>query len=187
MRKTRILYLLLIFFLWGCATWVAVGGKYTMSSQNFEVQLPTGWRKYEVVKDALLITQDGLALQQIRISRMQIDKELNHTKKKFSKEMLPPEVAEVVIDNFRSNPNIINQKIIENDPAQIGGYSGYKFVFSYQTKKGLTKKGINYGFISGNWFYEIIYEAAERYYFEKDISAIENVKDSFRLIKKTAS
>jgi hypothetical protein len=187
MKKTRVLFLLLIFFLWGCATWVAVGGKYTMSSQNFEVKLPNGWRKFEFAKDALLITKDGLTLQQIRISRMSIDKDLNHTKKKFAEGMLPPEVAEMVIDNFRSNPNILNQKIIENTPAQIGGYSGYKLVFTYQTKEGLTKKGINYGFISGNWFYEILYEAADRYYFAKDIAAMEKVKDSFRLIKETAS
>jgi hypothetical protein len=187
MKKSWMFYLLAIFLLWGCATWVAVGGKYAMSSQNFEVKLPDGWRKYELVKDALLITKDGLSLQQIRIGRMSIDKDLDHTKKKFSKEMLPQEVAEMVIDNFRSNPNVISQEIIENTPAQIGGYSGYKFVFTYQTKEGLTKKGVNYGFMSGNWFYEILYEAAERYYFAKDLPAMEKVKDSFRLLKESAS
>ena len=187
MKKNIVFYLVLITFLWSCATWVAVGGKYSTSSQNFEVELPVGWRKYNLSQDSLIITRDGVALQQIQIMRRAIDKELPHTKKKLSEEMLPQEVAEVVADNFRSNPNAMNQDIIENAPAQVGGYSGIKLVYTFQTKKGLTVKGVNYCFLFGKWCYEILYEAPERYYFANDLPAFEQVVKSFRLIKTRVS
>ena len=187
MKKTLWLYPLLIFILLGCATWVAVGGKYKMDSQNFAVDLPDGWRKFNLASDSLLITKDGLSLQRIHISRLEVGKDLLHTKKKFAKGMLPQEVADVFIDYFSSNTNIMNQEILENNPAQIGGHSGFKIVYTYQTKAGLNIKGVTYGFMLDNWFYEILYEAAERQYFEKDLQAFEKVKESFSLIKEAAS
>lgn len=187
MKKTRWLSPVLIFILFGCATWVAVGGKYKMDSQNFAVDLPQGWRKFNFAQDQLLITKDGFSLQRIDISRMEVGKDLPHTKKKFAKEMLPQEVADVFIDNFRSNTGIMNQEILENNPAQIGGHSGFKTVYTYQTKAGLNIKGVTYGFMWDNWFYEILYEAAERHYFERDLQAFEKVKESFSLIREATS
>ncbi len=187
MKRIIVLCLIVTIIAMGCATWVAVKGKHSISSQNFEVEIPDGWRKFNASRDALIITKDGLSLQQINIMRREIDKEMPHTKKKLSKEMMPQEVSEVVIDNIRSNPNIMNQQFLENAPAEIGGFSGIKIVYIYQTKAGLTKKGVNYSFLFDNWCYEITYEAAERYYFGKDFPDFEQVVQSFRLIKTTVS
>ena len=187
MKRIIVLCLLITIIVMGCATWVSVKGKYSMSSQNFEVEIPDGWRRFNLSRDALIITKEGLSLQQINIMRREIDKELPHTKKKLSKEMMPQEVSEVITDNIRSNPNIMNQQFIENAPAQIGGYSGIKIVYIYQTKAGLAKKGVNYCFMFGKWCYEIIYEAPERHYFGKDLSAFNQIVKSFRLIKTTVS
>lgn len=175
--------LVLTLFLGGCAPWVMVSGNYENISQNFKVELPNGWRKFNLSKDALLITQDGLTLQFIRISRNPIEKELPHTKKKFTKGLLPQEVAEIVMQNFRSNPDIMNQQLLANNPSEIGGYPGFNIVSTFQTKTGLTKKIIIYGFLSGNSYYEILYEAPERYYFKKYDTDFEKVKDSFKLLK----
>ena len=182
------LYLLFAFILCGCvSTWVAVGGNYKSGSENYTVELPEGWRQYTPAKDKLLITKDGFTLQRIQIMRLKIDAELPHTKKKFEKGMLPQEAAEVVIDNFRSNPKILNQNIIANTPAQIGGHPGFKIVYSYQNKSGLNKKGVFYGLLTSEWWYEIIYEAPERHYFPKDLPTFEKIKETFRLIKDTAA
>jgi len=187
MKKTIIISLGFILLLGGCATWVAVGGKHSQSSQNFEVELPEGWRKLNTARDKVLITRDGLALQQIQVLRRPVDTELPFTKKRFTKDMLPQEISEVIMDNIRSNPNISNQQSISDTPAQIGGHPGLKLVFTYQTKGGLTKKGIIYFFMIDNWCYEILYEAPERHYFDKDLASFNQVKESFRLIKDTTS
>ena len=101
----------------------------------------------------------------------------------MTKGMLPQEVAEIVIQNFRSNPAIMNQQILENTPASIGGYPGFNIMVSFQTKDGLIKKSAIYGFLSGGSYYELNYEAPERYYFKKYLSDFESVKDSFKLLQ----
>ncbi len=187
MKKAIILCFGLFLLIGGCAAWVAVGGPHSQSSQNFEVELPEGWRKFNMAQDRVLITRDGILLQQIQISRSSVDKELPFTKKKLSGDMLLQEIAEVLMDNIRSNPNITNQQFISDTPAQVGGHPGLTLVYTYQTKEGLTKKGIIYFLLFDNWCYELLYEAPERHYFSKDLPAFNRVKDSFKLIKDTAS
>lgn len=181
MKKRAIFCFFIIFLFFGCAPWTMVGGKYTLSSKNFEVELPEGWRKYNPASNILLITKDGLALQQICIGQMAIDQEMEYTKKKFLKGMLPQEVAEIVRDNILSNHNIMNKKIIGNTPAKIGGNDGFKIKYMYKTKNGLTKKVINYGFLLGDWYYYLIYEAPNQYYFDKNLSAFERVYKTFKI------
>jgi hypothetical protein len=160
-----------------------VGGNYENPAQNFKAEFPQGWRKFNLSKDDVLITKDGLSLQFIRISRSPIDKKLQHTEKKFTKGMLPQEAAELVIQNFRSNSDIMNQLVLVNNPAEIGGYPGFNIVVTFQTKQGLTKQSNVYGFLTGDSYYEILYQAPKRYYFTKDESDFEKVKDTFKLLR----
>lgn len=182
-RRALLTCFILGLFFWGCAPWQLVGGNYENRSENFKTEFPNGWRKFNLSQDDVFITKDGFSLELIRISRSPIEKKLKHTEKKFTKGMLPQEVAEIVIQNFRSNPDIINQQILSNIPAEIGGYPGFNIMVSFQTKDGLTKKSVVYGFLSGNSYYEILYEAPERYYFEKHESDFERVKDNFKLLQ----
>ena len=166
-KKDLFIGIIIALFLGGCSPWVMVGGNYENPSQNFKAEFPDGWRKLNLSKDDVLVTKDGLSLQFIRISRSPIEKQLQYTEKKLTKGMLPQEVAEIVIQNFRSNSEIMNQQVLANNPALIGGNPGFNIVLSFQTKAGLTKQSILYGFLSGESYYEIRYEAAQRYYFKK--------------------
>ncbi|MCL5062963.1 MAG: PsbP-related protein [Nitrospiraceae bacterium] len=179
MKKPLWIFLLLIM---GCAPWLQVGGLYTSEDYNFSVELPQGWMRFNT-DEYLLITRDGVLLQNILIERLPINKELKYTKKKFKKGMLPQEVAEVVLDNISSDQTNLNFELIENSPAKIGGFSGFKVVFTFKTKDGVRLKSIYYGFIADEWFYGIRYTAAIRYYFDKDIKTFERVFESFKLIK----
>lgn len=183
MRKAFSIGIIIALLLGGCSPWIMVGGNYENATQNFKAEFPQGWRKFNLSRDDVLITKDGLSLQFIRITRNPIEKDLQHTEKKFSREMLPQEAAEIVLQNFRSNSNILNKEVLANDPALIGGYPGFNLVLSFQTKAGLSKRSIVYGFLSGDSYYEILYEAAKRYYFKKDESDFEKVKDTFKLLR----
>jgi len=179
MKRYLVILLLLIT---GCAPWVKVGGLYKSPPHNFSVELPNGWMRLNT-GDRLYITRDGVLLQNIIIERLNIEKPLEHTKKKFSKDMLPQEVAEVVLDNISSDQTVLNFEVKENIPARISGFPGFKVVFTYKNKDGLWLKSILYGFIGDEWFYGIRYTAARRYYFDKDLRTFEKVFESFRLIK----
>ncbi len=161
--------------------WVMVGGKFTDTEQQFEVELPRGWRKANRVEDALIITKEGVVLQMIVIKRTAIDESLLYTKKKISHTMLPQEVAEVVVDNIRANPNITKQHIAENAPDTLDENLGYRLVYGYENQGGLRVKGVKSGFILKKWHYTITYEAPSRYYFSKYQSVFEEVKKSFRI------
>ncbi|MBI2231984.1 MAG: hypothetical protein HYU46_23160 [Deltaproteobacteria bacterium] len=189
----------------GCAPYVTVGGKYMASGGDFEVDFPQGWRKHEMAFDndrasimmleelrkqrelkwdIVRITRDGLMLQRIAIGKMTSDTELSHTKKRLAKDALPQEVAELIIDDFRSNSELQNQQLVENSPAKIAGYPGFKLVYSYQTKKGLTVKAVYYGLILATplpTIYYLVYEAPERHYFAKDLPIFERLKETFTI------
>jgi hypothetical protein len=181
MRKH--LYIALIFLV-GCAPWTQVGGLYKNESYNYSVDLPQGWMRWNKSEN-LFITRDGVSLQYIQIGRMKIEDSLKHTKKKFSKGMLPQEAAEVFLDNLASNSNILNFEVIENTPATVSGIPGFKTTYTYKNKNGLKLRSIHYGFMAGDWVYGINYNAAQRYYFDKDIKTFEMVFESFKLIKTT--
>jgi len=179
MKKILLLTLLLSI---GCAPWVQVGGLYKMESHNYSVELPQGWMRWNQ-GDQLLITRDGVPLQNIQIIRRNIEEPLKYTKRKLSKTMLPQEAAEVILDNVASNKDISDFGLVENTPLRVSGISGFKAIYSYKTKDGLKVKSVYCGFIQDQWFYGINYNAPERHYFDKDISTFENVLESFKLIK----
>lgn len=179
----RVAFALLIFMA-GCAIWQPTAGLYTAESQNFSVELPKGWMRLNT-SDYLLTTRDGVLLQKIVVNRVLLTKEkqFEHTKKKVTREMIPQEVAEVVMDDLQSDPSALNTEIEENRPATVGGMPGFKLTYAFKTKEGLKSRGIAYGFISGEWLYEIFYLAPQRYYFDKDKDTFEKVLLSFKLIK----
>lgn len=189
----------------GCVPFVPVGGKLTLSGQGFEVELPKGWYRHQFANpkvpvavtgvilargdwpgEALAITKDGLPLQLIRIERVSFEEELSHTKRKFASGMPPHDVADVELDNVRSNPGAFNLELLENAPARIGGRLGFRLVYTWETEAGLGLKVVHYGFLEGNWVYRLIYQAAARYYFDRDLTTFERVLKSFRLLAAPA-
>jgi hypothetical protein len=131
--------------------------------------------------DHLLISRDGLLLQNIQIVRHNVKDPLNHTKKKLTKDMLPQETSEVILDNVASNPEATGVRVIENSPMVIGGIPGFRAVYTYKNKDGLKCKSVCCGLLAGKWFYAITYNAAERYYFDKDVETFSKVVQSFKL------
>jgi hypothetical protein len=180
-RMKRILLFILMLAI-GCAPWVQVGGIYKTESHNYSVELPQGWMRWNQGDD-LIITRDGVLLQNIQIVRPNIKDPLKHTKKKFSNGMLPQEAAEVILDNIASDQAVLGFQLIENTPIKIGGFSGFRAVYTYKNKDGLKIKSIYCGFMADTWFYGLNYNAAERYYFDKDIQTFEKVLESFKLTK----
>ncbi|PYM26352.1 MAG: hypothetical protein DMD78_04490 [Candidatus Rokuibacteriota bacterium] len=167
----------------GCVTlpWYPTSGIYTSEAQNFAVELPKGWMRLNS-EENLLITRDGILLQHVTVERARVDRPLKNTKKVLSRGMQPQAVAEVIIDNFMSSERMLDLKVLENRPIQIGPHRGFRLVYAHRDKEGLRFKSVLHGFLAGDVFYSIRYTAAERYYFAKDLATFEQVLASFRLI-----
>jgi hypothetical protein len=179
--KRLILLAFVIFFLSSCAApWTQVGGSYSSPNKDFTVDLPKGWMKAKS-NDLLFITRDGILLQNILIKRIATAEELQYSKKKFRPDMLPQEQAELIADDFASNPALMNFAILENSPLTIDGHKGFRLVFTYKNEGGLRVKSTFSGFLVQDWFYQIRYTAAARYYYDKDLASYEQVIKSFKL------
>jgi hypothetical protein len=183
MNRRAILCVFLVSLIVGCVPWTKVGGTYTSGDMECRAELPEGWRKHNMTSDALLITRDGMTLQWIRIERTPLDDELEHTKKKLGKDMLPHEVAEIIVDDLRSDSGMLKLAVMDHEPADVGGTPAFRLLYTHETPKGLDIKTLRYGFITDTWFYSLMYSAPARHYFDRDIAAFEEVTASFELVR----
>ena len=171
--------------------------------ESFAVDLPHGWRQHnlwadpywlknytamlekrrKLTWDVIRLTRDGLLLQQICIGIMPVVDELPNTKRQLAQEMAPLEAAEVISNDIRSNPNLTNQDIIENTPATVAGYPGFKLHYTYRTEEKLKVEGLFYGAIVGPWLYYVLYEAPAQHYFNKDLQVFDRTLASFQILK----
>jgi hypothetical protein len=166
----------------GCISlpWVKTEGPYTATAQNISADLPEGWMRHNS-DQYLFITKDGPLLQYIMVERIHHDGELKYTKKKFRRGMLPDEIAGIIIDNQKSNENVLNMKVETNKPAMINGNPGFEMTFTYKDKRGLEHKSLYYGFMKGDWFYGIRYNAPQRHYYEKELKTFRKFVESLRV------
>jgi hypothetical protein len=174
---------LLIFLLMStaCAPWTRIGGLYESPVNGYSVNIPPGWMKLNV-DEHLLITKDGPFLQYVLVQSFPIGRPFKHTKKKFNPTMLPEEAAEVILDDIISDRSVLNLAILENTPATIDRQDAFRIVFTYHTKDSAKLKTIYYGLMHGDRFYSIRYNAAARYYFDKDVAAFEKILNGFKLL-----
>lgn len=172
----------------GCVTlpWHPTEGRYASEAENFVVELPKGWMRLNADHD-LLITRDGILLQHVLIERVLVDRPLKNTRKTLTRGMQPQALAEVILDNITSSEQMLDVRVQENRPVQVGPHRGFKLVYVHRNKNGLRFKSVQHGFIAGDLFYGIRYTAAERYYFAKDLPTFEHVVASFRLIRPPES
>lgn len=180
--KRSLWLLVIVLLIGGCISlpWVKTDGLYKAPAQNVSIELPDGWMRHNTNKH-LFLTRDGPRLQYILVERIRVDDKLKHTKKKFRKGMLPQELAEIVIAHCSSNEKVLNFKVKSNRPIKINGHSGFKLLFTYEDGDNLEYRSLYYGFMEGEWFYGVRYNAPERYYYEKELKTFNKVVSSLKL------
>jgi len=180
----QLLFVLMLLLVTGCAPWVKTDGPFTSVSKGFTVDPPQGWMRQNT-DELLLVTKDGFLLQKIIISRKNLSdaKQFSYTKKRISDGMLPQELAEVVIDDYQSDPDHPFEAVEESVPETIAGKPAFRVRLVFSTKDGLKYRCLTYGFLADSWFYEIIYVAPARHYFDRDLAAVQSMVKSFRLTK----
>ena len=183
--KTILAILVSLFLIAGCASVAQERSLKNLPVSDFLVEIPVGWWKPKHI-DKYLFTKDGVFLQYVLIQQRPIDRPFRYTKKKLNNGMLPQEASGIIIDEIASDRRIYKFNVIENAPAIIDGHDGFKILFAYKDKKGSAFKTLYYGFIMGDSFYNLRYNAAMRYYFEKDIEAFEQILSSFKVVKDKA-
>ena len=184
--KRYLLIIAVVVLITGCLPWARTGGLHVAPAQGISVDLPDGWMRLNT-DDYLLVTRDGVLLEYIMVERIHVEDELTHTKKKFRTGMLSQEQAGVITDNISSNQDVMNFKVISNKPAKIAGHKGFKVVFTYRDTNKLKYKSIYYGFMEGELFYGVRYDAPLRHYYKKHLKTFAKVLGSLKLVKNQPS
>ena len=181
----RSIPLLVALLIVGCASlpYVPVEGTVAPSKYGFQVTMPPGWYRATAVEDRLLMTRDGLLLQSINVGRTSIDEALKLTGRKFDDTMSPSQAAGLEIDEVRSFSEHLDLSVEDNSLAVVAGRPAFRLVYAWHTRGGLRLKAVHYGFVDGRWVYHLIYRAAVRHYFDRDLDAFEQVRESFRLLE----
>jgi hypothetical protein len=171
------------------AQWTPAGSQTALSSDQLEVDWPQGWmilrpaeKDEAAAKEGLLLigTRDGISLQAVSLSKRALEAEFKHTQKKLAAGMLPQEAAEIILDDFRANPEIVDLKIVGNGPATIAGSPGFKLSLIYRSKSGLLRQTVRYGCLDKGILVSLSYNAPKQYYFSHDLATFEQMINSLR-------
>lgn len=193
MTAHYLLSLILIFSIGGCmprqAKFAPVGTEEQLPTDQIWADWPPEWmtfRPAEKDEDAnqegtlLVLSKDGFNLQTIKLTKRPLEREFKYTQKKLTTGMLPQEAAEIVLDNARADPQVVDLHIMENGPAIVAGAPGFKLNFTYREKSGLIRQASIYGTLHRDMLVTLSYDAVKRLYFQKDLSTFEKAKDSLR-------
>lgn len=171
----------------GCATlgpWTELTlGNYRDNTLGFATTVPSGWMRYNYA-DYFLITRDGLLLNRISVERRDPHKPLEFSKKTFDLNMLPQDLAELEIDNLKSNTNFSQFTLLQNKPTLIDTHEACFLEYTYVTEDGLRVRGKHIDLFHKKWVYRITYEAAQQHYFDASLKDFNCFLESFKLIHK---
>ena len=176
--------LAILLILTGCAaTWVKVNdtGKHNQG-EHYSVTLPLGWLCLDS-NDSLILSKDGVLLQYISIQYRPHENAFEKIDKNSSSTMLPSELAELTIAEFKAthNEGLPSLEILQNTPVELAGHTGFGIHLRYKTDAGLRIDLLLRGVVDESGFYLVKYSAPTLHYFERDLQTYDSVTASLKL------
>jgi hypothetical protein len=172
----RFLWLFLLLFS-ACAT-AGQPGNSGKAHEDFTVKIPEQWMRLNV-PDSFMCSKEGPYEQYIYIQQRHVSDPLPHAKKSLAPGMKPTELADVLIREISADPGVLDLKVIETKAAKVNHHDAFKMIFTYKIKEGYSFKTLYYGFLAGDWFYGIRYNADVNKYCDGDVRAFEEMMKSF--------
>ncbi len=170
----------------GCAStnWAKLEeSRFADPEETFTVNVPVGWMRAPV-RDGVTVTRDGIGLQFIKVAKHEHKTAFPRIKKESKADMLPNELAELIIAEIKSNEQMSGLEVISNQPTGIGQTVGVRLHVQMKNRDGLRYQMVMYALVDKHGFYEISYRAPVLYYFQRDLSIFEQTAQSFRLTGK---
>jgi hypothetical protein len=78
----------------------------------------------------------------------------------------------------------VNFRVLDNTPATIKGYEGFKILYTYSDSEGQTYKTLYYGFLKEDTFFNLRFTAEGQIIFQRDISDFRSILNTFQIFKK---
>ncbi len=149
---------------------------------HFEVDIPTGWQKHTTNKFFLIYKKDPLR-QYILAQERPLDRPFKNSRKSLTAGMGSLEVATVVIDELKSDKQLLDLAVIENASVTVKGNDGCRILFTYGLEDGSQYKTLYLGFIRGVSYVSLRLNVAADKDFDQDMQAFNEVVDSIRFLE----
>ncbi|MEW6119010.1 MAG: hypothetical protein AB1593_02845 [Pseudomonadota bacterium] len=166
-----------------CAPWSRVepDNRGFDKRNDYSLDLPTGWVRRTADVNDVFITRDGPALNYIVVTRQPHDRKLPRTKRETRARMLPFELAELTLAEWRSSNATANLEILANTPATLGGHPAARVHVRYRNERGLPIERVMVAMVDTRGRLSLLYEAPAIVYFERGLPAFEALLASVRL------
>ncbi|MCP4748369.1 MAG: hypothetical protein GY874_19875 [Desulfobacteraceae bacterium] len=166
----------------GCSRQVQSASQ-ILKTPNWSVNVPPNWMRLSKPDNtnATILSFDGACLQYIFIQDRRISQAFLYTRHVLRDGMLPHEIADVIVEDLRSDPHIKHFNPISIEPAMIANQPGFKMIYTYYDQQDVKFKTLYYGALVSGRFFNLRYAATLRHYFEKDLNTFERLFGSLHL------
>lgn len=160
-------------------------GTVVLPRAGVEAALPPGWIQLDAYDRGLLITRDGLPMQFIKIIRAPHKVAFENIGKQGAPDLLPNELAELLIASNKARPGMASVAVTLNQPAELAGREGVKVGFAFRNARGAAYDELAYAVADDDGVLMFQYQALSRHFFARDLPAFEALVASARRIDKT--
>jgi hypothetical protein len=166
----------------GCTPWARVDSSTRLESRrdDYSLELPLGWVKRSPDTNDFFVTRDGPALNYILVSRQPHDRKLPHTRRATRADMLPHEVAELFLAEWKSSEATANLELLSNTPVLLGGKPAARLHIRYKNERGLPIERVLVARVDTKGRLTIVYEAPAIVYFQRGLPDFEAMLASVR-------
>lgn len=172
MMRALLYPFVLLLLVAGCTPWAAVdpNNRLITVKDDYTVEAPLGWvrRNYDVYD--VFLSRDGPLLNFIVIDREKHDRTLPNTKRKTSADLLPQEVAELVIAEQKAVDSRGSFSVLANQPANLSGKPAVRVHTRWKNERGLPIERLTYALVDQKGRLALIYEAPGLVYFPKGVA-----------------
>jgi hypothetical protein len=173
----------LAFAVTGCAVWTRVDEKTTLQTDpngKYKIEAPAGWVRLSILNTSVMITRDGIPIQHINIGQYKEDDFFKETKVKLPPNVLPSDLAQMVLAEMRANKELANLVVKQNVPHVVAGQPGFKVHFQYRNDRGTVFDRVVLGTAKGKEVITMVYHGLNNHYFARDLQTFYKVAESFK-------
>lgn len=165
----------------GCeSVWEPATANHHAKKMGVTADLPEGWTRFTQT-EGVALTREGPLLQSIVITRKPYGTDLEHTDRTVTKDMLPHEAAQVIVDAMAADSENKKFEVVQNRPAEVDGRPGFRIDVRYKTEGDpMTQESI-YGVLTEESYIIASYKAPERYYHERSMNDFESTIASLKI------
>ncbi|MCA1924834.1 MAG: hypothetical protein LDL16_00965 [Thiobacillus sp.] len=168
-----------------CAPWSRVepDSRHFAKRGDYTLEQPAGWVRRTADVNDLFLTRDGPALNTIVVTRQPHDRKLPRTQRETRADMLPIELAELALAEWRSHESTAQLDVLANAPVLLGGRPAARVHIRYLDEHGLPIERVMVACVDAKGRLALLYEAPAIVYFARDLPAFDALVASLRFVQ----